>query len=36
MLKNHRLVLTLVVVGVSFVPPANAMVNHTETLLVDA
>jgi hypothetical protein len=39
MLKNQRFILTVVVVGASFVPAANAMafaVNHNETLLRDA
>jgi hypothetical protein len=41
MLKPQRFILTVVVVGASFVPAANAMAgvslsNHNETLLLDA
>ena len=39
MFKPQRFVLTVVVVGASFVPAANAMAlasNHNETLLLDA
>jgi hypothetical protein len=36
--KYQRFVLTVIVVGASFVPAANAMaaLNHNETLLPDA
>ena len=40
MFKPQRFILTVVVVGASFVPAANAMAlaasNHNETLLLDA
>jgi len=39
--KRHRLLLTIVVVGASFVPAATALAgmnlgNHNETLLLDS
>jgi len=40
MFKHQRFILTVVVVGASFVPATNAMAlaasNHNETLLLDA
>jgi hypothetical protein len=38
MLIHQRFVLTVIVIGTSFVPAAHAMaaVNHNETLLLDA
>jgi hypothetical protein len=37
MFKHKRLIVTLMVVGASFVPTASAMagMNHSETLLLD-